>query len=77
MDIKIRIIMVNNAFNKRREVFTKRMNIELNNKVKHTIVWSLLLYGLETWTLRKYDRDILEAFKMWTWCRIPVVRIKR
>ena len=29
------------------------------------MVKSVALHGLETWTLRKYDRDRLEAFKMW------------
>ena len=32
-----------------------------------TIVWSVTLYVSETWTLRKYERDRLEAFEMWTW----------
>ena len=32
-----------------------------------TIVWSVALYRSETWTLRKYERDRLEAFEMWTW----------
>jgi len=31
------------------------------------IVWSVALYGSETWTLRKYERDRLETFEMWTW----------
>ena len=33
-----------------------------------TIVWSVALYGSETWTLRKHERDRFEAFEMWT-CR--------
>ena len=32
-----------------------------------TIVWSVALYGWETWTSRKYERDRLEAFEIWTW----------
>ena len=30
-----------------------------------TIVWTIALYGLETWTLRKYERGRLEDFEMW------------
>ena len=35
-----------------------------------TIVWSVALHGSETWALRKYERDRLEAFEMWTWCNM-------
>ena len=33
-------------------------------------VWSILLYGCETWTIQKYERDRLEAFEMWIWRRM-------
>ena len=32
--------------------------------------WSVALYGSETWTLRNYERNILEACEMWTWRNI-------
>ena len=66
-EIKSRIAMAKNAFNKRRELFSKRLSKELKKRVIMTIVWSVALYGSETWTLRKYERDRLEAFEMWTW----------
>ena len=28
---------------------------------------TIALHGSETWTLRKYERDRLKAFEMWTW----------
>ena len=36
-------------------------------RVIKAVIWSTALYGAETWTLRKRDRDKLEAFEMWTW----------
>jgi len=30
-------------------------------------VWSVLLYGCETWTIRKNEKDRLEAMEMWIW----------
>ena len=42
------------------------INKELKNKVIIAKVWSVALYGSETWTLRKYERDRLEAFEMLT-----------
>jgi hypothetical protein len=28
-------------------------------------IWSIALYGAETWTLRKVDQKYLESFEMW------------
>jgi len=32
-----------------------------------------MLYGSETWTMRKEDIKRLEAFEMWTWGRMEKV----
>ena len=39
-----------------------------------TLVWSVVLYGSETWTMRKADIRRLEAFEMWTWRRMEKIR---
>ena len=60
------ITMAKNAFNKRREVFSKRLSKELKNKILMAIVLSVAIYRSETWTYenrkRKYEKDRLEAF---------------
>ena len=33
-------------------------------------MWSVTLYGAETWTLSKTDLQKLEAFEMWVWRRM-------
>ncbi|XP_073956518.1 uncharacterized protein [Choristoneura fumiferana] len=33
-------------------------------------IWSIALYGCETWTLTQNDRARLEAFEMWCWRRM-------
>jgi hypothetical protein len=30
-------------------------------------VWSIALYGAETWTLRAVDQKHLESFEIWCW----------
>ena len=65
--IKSRIAMAKDAFNNRRELLTKRMNKELKKRIIKTVVWSVALYGAETWTLRQSEKNRLEAFEMWTW----------
>ena len=36
-------------------------------------VWSMALYGAETWTLRAADRKHLESFEMWCWRRMEKI----
>jgi hypothetical protein len=33
-------------------------------------IWSIALYGAETWTLRAVDQKHLESFEMWCWRRM-------
>ena len=33
-------------------------------------VWSVLLYGCETWTINGQDKKKLEAMEMWIWRRL-------
>lgn len=35
-----------------------------------TLVFSIFLYGAETWTLKKADRSRIDAFEMWCWRRM-------
>ena len=37
-------------------------------------VWSVVLYGAETWTLRRNEQKQLEAFEMWVWRRMEHVK---
>jgi hypothetical protein len=32
-------------------------------------IWSIALYGAETWTLWKVDQKYMESFEMWCWRR--------
>ena len=36
-------------------------------------VWSMILYGAETWTLRATDQKRLESFEMWCWRRMEKI----
>ena len=36
-------------------------------------VWSIALYGAETWTLRVVDQKHLESFEMWGWRRMEKI----
>jgi hypothetical protein len=36
-------------------------------------IWSIDLYGDDTWTLRKVDQKYLESFEMWCWRRMEKI----
>ena len=64
-EIKCRIAMAKAALNKKRALFTRTLDFELRKKLVKCYVWSIALYGAETWTLRAVDQKHLESFEMW------------
>jgi hypothetical protein len=63
-EIKSRIAMAKAAFNKKRALFTRKMDLELRKKPVKCYIWSIGLYGAETWTSRGVDQIHLESFEM-------------
>ena len=64
-EIKCRIAMAKAAFNKKRTLFSSTLDLELRKKLVKCYIWSIALYGGETWTLRAVDQKHLESFEMW------------
>ena len=48
----------------------KNIRKDLKMKLVRTLVWSALLYGAESWTLRKADENRIMAAEMWFWRRM-------
>lgn len=46
------------------------MSIGIRKQGVKTTVWSTLLFGCETWTVRRKMQEKLEATEMWLWRRI-------
>src|SRR5688572_21723779 len=61
------------AFSIRKEFLTKSLKKQTKIKIMKTLVWTTLLYGSETWTLRKEDIQKFEALEMWLWRRIEKI----
>ena len=68
-EIKSRIAMAKVAFNKKKALFTRKLDLDLRKKLVKCYIWSMALYGAETWTLRAADKKYLESFEMWCWRR--------
>jgi hypothetical protein len=63
-EIKSRIAMAKGAFNKKKNIFTSKLDLNLSMKLVNCYIWSIALYGAETWTVRKVDQNYLESFEM-------------
>jgi hypothetical protein len=54
-EIKSRIAMAKGAINKKKNLFISKLDLNLRKKLVKCYIWSIALYGAETWTLRKVD----------------------
>jgi hypothetical protein len=55
-------------------LFTSKLNNKLKKKLVKCYVWSIALYGSETWTLRKLERKYLGGFETWCWMRMGKIK---
>lgn len=73
-EVKVRIAMAKAAFIKQRLLLTSKLDLEMKKKLVKCCIWSVALYGAETWTLRKKEQKYLESFEMWCWRRIEMIK---
>jgi len=65
--------MAKAAFHKIRALFTSTLDLELRKELIKCYIWSIALYGAETWTLRAVDQKILGSFEMWCWIKMQKI----
>jgi hypothetical protein len=65
--------MAKAAFNKKRTLFTSTLDLELRKKPVKCYIWSIALYGAETWMLWAVDQKHLESFEMWCWRKMEKI----
>jgi hypothetical protein len=65
--------MAKAAFNKKKTLFTSKLDLNLRKKLIKCYIWSIALYGAETWTLWKVDQKYLGSFEMWCWRRMEKI----
>src|SRR2546425_1105217 len=66
-DVEVRIAMAKDAFNKRKEFLTKGLSRRLKKRMVKVLVWPVVLYGCETWTLLQDEINRLKALEAWLW----------
>jgi hypothetical protein len=53
--------------------FSSTLYLELRKKLVKFYIWSIDLYGAETWTLRAVDQKHQESFEMRCWRRMEKI----
>jgi hypothetical protein len=74
-EIKARIAMAKAAFSRKKVPSTSKLDLELRKKLVKCYIWSIALYGAETWTLRYLDQKYLKSFKMLCWRRMEKISL--
>ena len=72
-EIKSRIAMAKAAFNKKKTLFTSKLDLNLRKKLVKYYICIMAFYGVETWTLRAADQKYLESLEMWCWRRMEKI----
>jgi hypothetical protein len=55
--------MAKGVFNKKRVLFTSTLDVKLRKKLVKCYIWSIALFGAETWALRAVDQKHLYSLK--------------
>ena len=71
----MRIAIAKEAFNRKMSLLTSQLSIELKKKFVRCYVWSFVLYGSETWTLRKLEWKYLQSFEIWCWKKMERIKL--
>jgi hypothetical protein len=63
LEVKSRTDMANAPFSKKKNRFTRKLDLYLKKKRVKCYTWSIALYGVGTWTLRKSGSEIPGKFR--------------
>ena len=75
-EIRCRIAMAKQAYTRNKNILESKMELSLRKRLVKSLVWPVLLYGCETWTMRKTEKTRLEALEMWIWRKMARVNWK-
>ena len=73
-DIKRRLLLGRKVMTNLKSIFKSR-DITLPTKVclVKAMVFPVVVYGCESWTIKKAERQKIDAFEMWCWRRLLIV----
>ena len=70
-EIKRRLLLGSKVMSNLDSIFKSR-NITLPTKVRlvKAMVFPVVIYGCESWTMKKAERQRIDAFELWCWRRL-------
>ena len=60
--------------NKKQLLCSSSLSLEMKKKLTKICIWSVALYGSETWTLGKNEERVVNAFEIWCWRRMLKIK---
>ena len=72
-EIHRRIALGKQAFMNKKKLFMGNLSTELEKRILKIVLWSVVLYASETWTMTQADRERLEAMEKWIWRRMEKI----
>ena len=69
--IKIRLTLWKKSYDQPRQRIKKQRHYFANKgRLVKAMVFPLAMYGCESWTIKKAERQIIDAFELWCWRRL-------
>ena len=70
-EVRRRIAMGKDAMGGLTSIWKDRgVTLETKVKLVKVLVFPIVLYGAETWTMRQHERRKIDAFELWCWRRV-------
>ena len=71
--MKLRLLLLGRKVMTNLDSILKSRNITLPTKVHpvKVMVFPVVMYGCESWTMRKAEHQRIDAFELWCWRRLP------
>jgi len=74
-DIKQRIREAKVMFNNKKQLlYPNNFSLKMKKTLIKSCIWSVVLYGSETWTLGKNKESVINAFETWRWRRMLKIK---
>ena len=70
-EIRRRLAMGRSAMGGLTKIWKDRgITLRTNIRLVKALVFHIVLYGAESWTMRKLERKMIDAFELWCWRRL-------
>ena len=70
-EIRRRLAMGRSAMGGLTKIYKDRgITLRTKSRLVKVLVFPIVLYGAESWTMRKLERKVIDAFELWCWRRL-------